>query len=249
MSLAEFFDVTNPPVDPLREDLIAMVMDRYTNTPRHLQVELGPSETGHPCMRNLAYGTMGVPRCNPEYDPLPSILGTAAHTWMEAAGRLANERLGRERWLMEHRVTITPGLTGSCDLFDTDTGTVVDYKFPGVNRFDMYRKEMSPLFIKQGHQYGLGFENAGYEVNEIVIALIPRAGRLHGMHLWRQPYDRQIALDVVARREQVIGICDDLQVEDNPDRYQWIQATPYDCVFCPWFKPDPKTGYQCNGKA
>ena len=81
MTTADFFNVTTPVEDPIREALVEMVMNRYHATPRHQQIELGPSEIGHPCMRKIAQGTMAVPRQNPEYDPLPSIVGTAAHTW------------------------------------------------------------------------------------------------------------------------------------------------------------------------
>jgi hypothetical protein len=248
-SLDEFFTETLPPPDPLRDSIVEMVRRRHEATPRHQQVELGPSEVGHPCMRKMAFGIMNVPRANAEYDPLPSILGTAAHTWMESAARLDNERLGRERWLIETRVEVTPGLSGSCDLFDKDTGTVIDYKFPGYTSFTKYLKDPGPTYRHQTHLYGKGFERLGYEVNTVGIAFFPRTGTLTKMHLWREDYNPEIADAVLAKRDAVLLMLDDFKVEIDPGRYQWFPTAPYDCIWCPWWRPEPKSPIQCDGKA
>lgn len=238
----------DPKEDPLRTSLTKMIIDRYNATPRHMQKALGPSEIGHPCMRKLAFGLMQEPACNPQYDPLPSIIGTATHTWLESAARHANEILGRERWVPESRVHVDSALSGSSDLLDRDSNTVIDWKVPGTNRFAMYKKEMSILYIRQGHMYGLGFENAGYQVDTIAIALLPRGGTLRGMHLWKEPYDRDVAEAALANRDKVIGLCDDLDVTENPDRYAWIPNHPYDCRFCDWYRARPSGPLECNGK-
>jgi len=250
VTLADFFadGLPEQEKDPLRAELIAMVKQRHENTPRHQQVELGPSEVGHPCMRKMAYGMTGAPECNPDYDPLPSIIGTATHTWMESAARLDNERLGRTRWVMERRVEVTGGLSGSCDLFDLDTNTVIDYKFPGYTSFTKYLKDPGLTYRNQVHLYGKGFENAGHIVNTVAIAFFPRAGTLSKLHLWKEPYDPQRVAAVLKRREQVIGLCDDLRVEVDPQRYQWIPATPDSCVWCSWWSLNPTSGFQCEGK-
>ena len=138
---AGFFDVEPIVSDPLREDLVSMIRSRDAATPRHLQVELGPSDVSHPCMRRMAYGIMAAPGGNPSFDPLPAIIGTAVHSWLDTAAQHANEALGRERWLTETRVQVAPGLAGSCDLFDLDTGTVIDWKVVGTPRLQKYRKD------------------------------------------------------------------------------------------------------------
>src|SRR3954462_8033450 len=130
-------------MERLREEIVAMIIDRHRATPRHQQKSLGPSEIGHPCARKLASGILDMPAPNPQWDPLPSIIGTATHTWLETAADLANANLGRERWLTETKVHPAAWLSGSCDLYDTDSGTVVDYKVPGANQFDLLRREMS----------------------------------------------------------------------------------------------------------
>lgn len=123
-----FFDVSTAPPDPLRDALLDMIRSRDYATPRHRQVELGPSDVSHPCMRKTAFASMREPETNPPFDPLASIIGTAMHSWLQSAAELANQILGRERWLTETRVPVTPTLAGSSDLFDTDTGTVIDWK-------------------------------------------------------------------------------------------------------------------------
>lgn len=249
MSLDEFFTETAEPEDPLRADLIAMIRARHDATPRHMQKELGPSEVAHPCMRRMSFGMMDVDRCNAEYDPLPSILGVAGHKWLESAAKLANQRLRRQRWLVETRVNVAPGLSGSCDLYDFDTATVIDWKIPGYTRFVSYLKHPGPVYRNQVHLYGKGFVNAGLPVKTVAIAFLPRAGTLHKMHIWSEDYDPELADAILTKRDAVIGLLDDLQVESNPERYQWIPIEPYDCVFCPWWKPDPRSPIQCKGDA
>lgn len=236
-------------IDPLREDLISMIKARYSATPRHIQVELGPSDVGHPCMRKMAFGITEVPRCNPEYDPLPSIIGTATHAWLDSAAQLANERLGRVRWMTETEVEVAPGLTGHCDLYDLDTGSVLDWKVLGATSFDANGKDPSIVYKRQGHMYGRGFENIGLPVKTIGIAMLPRSGTLRGMKLWTEDYNPALVDETLATRETVIGLLDDLRPEENPERYQWIPATPYQCTYCPFFKPNPTSPLQCNGKA
>lgn len=248
VSLAEVFEASNPVIDPLWTDLAAMIRHKYSNTPRHLQVALGPSETGHPCMRRMAYAMMQVPRCNPEWDPLPSIYGTAMHTWLEDAARMDNERLGRERWLMETRVTVTAGLSGSSDLYDTDNDTVIDWKNLGYTSFPEQVKNIDITYIGQLQQYGLGFRNLGYDVKHVAIAILPRTGTLSKMHLWKVAYDEQFAQGVLNRREAVMIMIDDFSVDVDPERYSWIPITPSKCVFCPWFSPNPRSPLQCSSK-
>jgi hypothetical protein len=249
-TLDDFFSMENPPPpDQLWFDLRDMIQARHEATPRHQQVELGPSDVSHPCMRKMAFGMMQVPQSNPDYDPLPSIIGVATHTWLESAVNHANEVLGRERWIPESRVHVTEGLSGSSDVYDSDTQTVVDWKIPGATRFLKYIKDPGPLYKLQVQFYGLGFENAGLPVKRVAIAFIPRAGTLRKMHLWQADYDRQAALAGLRKRDAVIALINDLEIESNPERYHWIPAEPFDCLFCPWWNPQPRNAFQCQGDA
>lgn len=249
VDLTQFFSASNPVVDPLWKDLADMIKAKSDANPRHLQRELGPSEVGHPCMRKLAFGLMEIPRCNPEYDPLPSIFGVAMHTWLEGAAKLANERLGRERWLTERKVEVSPGLSGTADLYDTDTDTVIDWKNLGTRSFDQHVKHSGLAYQHQVMLYGLGYARLGFPVKRVAIAMLPRSGTLRKMHLDFHDYDEGIALDVLAKRDQVIGLLDDFDVENNPERYQWFSTHPEQCFFCPWWRIEPNSPLQCNGKA
>jgi hypothetical protein len=244
---ADFFDTEPIVSDPLRDDLLSMIRSRDAATPRHLQVELGPSDVSHPCMRRMAYGMMAEPGSNPQFDPLPSIIGTAVHHWLDTAAQHANEVLGRERWLTETRVQVTPGLAGSCDLYDTDTATVIDWKVVGTPRLRKYRKDPGPVYKSQVFLYGRGFENAGLPVKRVAIAFVPRGATLHSLHVWSADYDPKIADEVLTRREQVICLLNDFDIENNPDRYMWFPAEPVDCTFCSWYSPTPSGPLQCQG--
>lgn len=249
-TLGEFFAVENPPPETLLwHDLVSMIRGRHEATPRHQQIELGPSDVSHPCMRKMAYGMLQAPKSNPDYDPLPSIIGVATHAWLESACEHANKVLGRERWIPESRVNVTAGLSGSSDVYDTDTQTVIDWKVPGATRFLKYVKDPGPLYRLQVQFYGLGFERAGLEVRRVAIAFLPRAGTLRKMHLWEADYDREAALAGLRKRDAVIGLINDLEVEANPERYGWIPTEPYDCLFCPWWNPQPRNAFQCIGDA
>lgn len=248
---ADFFNEPNEHAaldDPIRTALRDMILARNDATPRHQQVELGPSEVAHPCMRKMAYGIAQVPPTNPPYDPLPSIIGTATHKWLESAAEHANQVLGYERWITERKVEVTPGLTGSCDLYDCDTQTVIDWKIPGQLRFAKYKKDPGPVYKAQVQMYGLGFTKAGFPVETVAIAFVPRGKTLRSMHVWSEPYNEAVAQQAVARREATIAMLSDFDTEAYPYRYQWFPTSPYDCEFCPWWSPRPSTALQCDGK-
>jgi hypothetical protein len=246
-TVADFFVVNEDAA--LRNELIQMIMSRHFATPRHQQVELGPSELGHPCSRHLAYALTNdpLPRCNPQWDPLPSIIGVAVHAWLAEAAELANTVLGRERWLAENKVHPADWLSGSSDLFDTDTGTVIDWKVPGVNQFALLSREMSPIYETQVQLYGKGFQLAGHAVEKVAIMLLPRGGTLSKAHLWCQPYNEQIADAAIERRQRIVEQLKIFDVHAHPERYEWFERRPYQCVFCPWFSPNPASPIQCPG--
>ena len=245
--MTDFFAATAERNDPLRTDLISMILERDAATPRHRQRELGPSEVGHPCMKKMALGMSEIQKCNPPYDPLPSIIGVSVHKWLESAARHANSVLNRHRWSTEIRVNVAPGLAGSCDLYDHDTATVIDWKCPGNDRFDKYVKDPGPLYKNQVYLYGRGFENAGLPVKRVAIAFLPRGRTLHNLHVWRADYDRTIADNILKRRDAVIAMMSDFDVDHYPERFEWFPIEPYDCVWCPWFRPQPRTAVECRG--
>lgn len=246
--VAEFFTAEPTAVGvELKAAIIDMIKARDEATPRHLQRELGPSEVGHPCMRRMAYGIMEVERSNPSWDPLPAIIGTATHKWLESAAQHANMVLGRQRWMVETRVNPASWLSGSCDLYDRDTATVIDYKVPGASQFSKYKKNPGELYRTQVHLYGKGFCNAGLPVETVAIMFLPRGGTLTGAHMWSEPYNERIADAALERRDQVLCLLNDFRIEEHPERYEWIPRSGPSCIFCPWWSASPQGPLQCGG--
>jgi hypothetical protein len=242
-----FFD--NLP-DPLLGDLKQMVHQHASSHPRHLQSRLGPSEVGHPCLRKLAQGLLyggefssePAPRINPPSDPLPSYIGVAAHSKMEDAAALDNSRReaqGRPpRWLTERKVTVREDLSGTCDLYDIETATVIDYKFPGTTAMTEYRRSgPSPEYRIQAHLYGAGFINEGYPVERVGIWFLPRAGQLATSYLWTEPYDAAIVESVLRKIDLAVGLLVDLDIDHHPERLGMIPMTPHHCTWCPFWSP------------
>jgi hypothetical protein len=211
------------------------------NVERSLQSAIGPSEIGHPCNRQIAYKLLDWHKATEGFDVLPATVGTGAHLMFAQYFRAWNKHIGRERFLVEYEVTVGGNLKGSCDCFDTDTGTVLDWKFKGTEAMRDYRKDiLDHQYVVQLNAYGLGMENAGYTVNEVADVFMSRGGLLrgkYGAHTIRLRYDRQIALDAMQNVENVLVAVSALDVEAHPERWALIPATTTDCHFCPWLRP------------
>jgi hypothetical protein len=243
----DFFDIPNVD-DVMLDDLKDMVRRHASSHPRHLQARLGPSEVGHPCIRKLAQGLLfadgsgGGSPINPPGDPLPSYIGVAAHTKMEDAAALDNTRLVNRglppRWLTERKVTVREDLSGTCDLYDTRTSTVIDYKFPGTTAMTQYRKEgPSPEYRVQAHLYGAGYINEGYPVARVGIWFLPRAGQLATSYLWSEPYDAGIVETALSRIDMAHKLIEGLEVRTHTERLSMLPTTPWHCGWCPFFSP------------
>lgn len=248
--------------DTLLTDLKAMVVSHAHAHPRHNQIALGPSQVGHPCARNVISGMLASTGSiiNPQGDVLPSYIGVAAHKAMEEAAKLDNARVLEEtsdplhwtRWLTETKVTIREGLSGTCDLYDTWTNTVIDYKFPGTAAMTEYRKNgPSIIYETQAYLYGRGYQNAGHPVDRVGIWFLPRAGRLASSFLWLQPYDDTRVGIILDRLDSITVLMDELQIEQHPERLAFVPITPYQCTWCPWFAINPErhgdNPYACGG--
>jgi len=232
----------------LRQDLVGLIETRSANAPRSLQKELGISDISHPCNRKLAMSVLNVPRCNPEYDRLPAIIGTAVHAWLDDAAGYANSQLDRIRWLRETRVTITDDLAGNSDLFDCDTGSVIDWKVLGTSSFKKNVKRLADNYRRQCQIYGYGFERAGHTVNYVGALLIPKSGLLTDAYLQLEPYDPAVVSEVLENRSRVMKLVDDLDVANNLQLLEIFEKKPLGCLFCPYFAPKPDGPTQCSGE-
>lgn len=235
----------------LKTELTQMVIDRARNAPRSQQQSLGPSEVGHPCDRKLAYGIMREPRTiDQPGDPLPSIVGTAAHKWMEGMLKAYNDEHG-VRFLVEQPVAPSPAIPGSLDVYDIRTKTIIDWKFPSADRVRRYRKDgPGDQYRKQVHLYGRGMANLGLTPDTVAIMFMPRGGQLAQAYMWSEPYDPQIAQETLDRFWSVTAMIDQLDAEHHPETYAFFPTAPSTlCDYCPWFHPKPEGPYQCKGNA
>lgn len=234
----------------LAADIRAVVHEAARRAPRSQQHALGPSEIGEPCPRKLAYKLMGHPETNTGSDPWPSIVGTAVHAWLADAFTAANTRLGRIRYLVEQRLTIRPGLSGTCDLYDADRAIVLDHKVPGATAMTALKKHgPTPGYRVQTHLYGYGYAQLGLPVHSVGLVLYPRGGMLSGLWIWTEPYDETVALQALARHDTILETAAALDVAGHPRHYTLLpKVTGHACSYCPWWKPGPDTGDGCPGQ-
>jgi hypothetical protein len=259
----EFFAATERGNDSLHQDLKAMLKQHAYSHERHAQIELGPSQVGHPCARNIVSGLVSGKEeaINPQFDPLPSYIGVASHAAMEEAAKLDNyKRLERQepgRWLPERKVKVAEGLSGTADLYDLKTNTVIDYKFPGTTKMTEYRKLLaegkppSIIYHVQAHLYGKGYRNEGYPVKRVGIWLLPRSGLLSTSRLWLEDYSEDLVQQQISRLHDLILLSYDMDLENHPERLAMIPITPYQCTWCPFFSVNPvrtqSNPYACAG--
>src|SRR5690606_13348827 len=117
-------------------DLRAVIEDAAVNQPRSLQARIGPSQLGTPCDKCLAWALAELPRPR-EFAWFP-VIGTGVHALLEEWVK------PHDRYLTEERVTVgTVGgrdVSGSCDVYDTKTHTIIDYKITGHGTISKARK-------------------------------------------------------------------------------------------------------------
>ncbi len=231
-----------PPPTPaaldLRADLIRMVRRANAMHPRSLQVAIGPSEVGNPCDRSLGFAVRdrdgeSLPVGGDSSDPVPAIVGTSVHAWLENAAHNDNfiekSLTGMDRWKPERSLNMEVngyGLSGSCDLYDADTSTVIDWKVVGPTSFRKYEREELPTQYRvQVQLYGLGYHQLGYEVKNVAIAVLPRNGPLRDLNLISFPFDQALAEAALMR----------LQLIDEANDWQGQKAKPSSdhCRWCP----------------
>lgn len=244
--------------DVLLGDLKGVVYRAARNAPRTLQETLGPSEVGHGCPRRLAYslGVRGATRSAhvpaDDFDPWPRTVGVAGHDWLARQFEADNEALGRRRWLCEERVTAwddVEGGEGTCDLYDYDTETVIDYKIPGKDSFDAQVADGPvPSYQIQPQIYAKGHRNAGRKVRNVAIWLIPKSGLLRKSHLWFRPFDEAIAEHAHETVRTTTELVRSLDVANHPERFELIPINPGSaCKFCAHLTANPANPYQCKG--
>lgn len=221
---------------------VAGALMRYENSrPRSIQTTLGPSELGTPCPRQIAMKLAGVQR-HERGLPWAPMCGTAVHGLMEEVLTAENERLGRERWVLEQKVHLDDELSGHGDAYDTDHALVVDWKYTGTTarrkaaRLRVPNAELvSTEYRVQAHLYGLGHRNAGRPVRFVRLVLLARSHDYSESVEWTEEYREDVALDAMTRfyfiRDQVTN----MDMATHPERLELVEAVPGDaCTWCPF---------------
>jgi len=219
-------------------DLREVITAAARGAGRSQQVAIGPSEIGVGCDRRLAMGILGAPKPNEDRDEWTSSVGTACHSWMEDAFRLDN-RLRMEsgrppRWLLEQTVEIRTGLQGHCDLYDLETHTVIDHKFPGVTSIKKYKRQGHPgrQYRWQAHLYGKGWANAGLPVADVMLVMWPRSGLITDAWSWSEAYTPSVADEALARVDGLLSAMD--VAEGMGELETMLDMLPRDTEHCSW---------------
>lgn len=234
----------------IRDELTEIVNWWARNIPRNRQVTVGPSDVGTPCDRELAYRLAGLGTVMYS-DPLPSIVGTATHSWMAEAVQKFEEAHGFKRYGVEMKVAPDVILRGSTDLYHYERRLVLDWKFPGPDAFrDMKKAGFSQRYRTQLNLYGKGHIAAGRPVDKVGIVAMSRSGALRDMRVWIEDYDEEVANRAIRRMYNLGNLVDREGILDDPSRWSMITPTPSRlCGYCRMYRaggPADETG--CPGK-
>jgi hypothetical protein len=234
----------------IRNELTEIINWWSRNTPRNKQVAVGPSDLGTPCDRELAYRIAGLGTVQ-SGDPLPSIVGTATHSWMAEAVTQFERHHGFKRYGVEMKVAPHVVLPGSTDLYRHEQQLVLDWKFPGPDVFREMRKQgFSHRYRVQLNLYGLGHIRAGRPVRNVGIVAMSRSGSLRDMWVKIEPYDEKVAMDALSRMYRLGDFIDKEGILDDPSRWSMIDPTPSRlCGYCRMYRSGgPADGTGCPGK-
>lgn len=242
----------DPFADLIKDQITGVVKWAENQNPRSTQQLIGPSEMGTLCDRRIGYRLAGVEGHNTQFDPWPSIMGTAIHSWLDVAMRAWLAAHGSREWITEKKLIISDFVQGRADLYQRDRKAVVDYKSVGPDVMRKVRKETPLGHQIQCHIYGYGFEQMGFEVEKVCLVFLPRAGWLKDMYVWCGDYDRAIATTAIDRLSKIAQEILDLDILTDGNGYRWEQLEAYpsnDCGWCPLYDPNraPERGADETG--
>lgn len=226
----------------LNDAINAIVVNGINNQPRSQQKLIGPSEIGTSCTRCLARKLAGVeklPLKGVEDVPWLPAIGTAVHAMLESFFQADNDiRADYDepaRWMIEEKLDIGKigdhAISGSCDLYDLETNTVIDHKIVGQTKLnEVPKKGPGDQYRIQAHLYGLGWQLRGYDVAEVAVKFYPRNNiSLASGYFWSEKYDPEIALGALARANEIYD-----NVVNTTDLNEYLKTleTSKSCFSC-----------------
>lgn len=197
--------------------------------PRSLQRDIGPSELGLACSRQIAYRIAGTAPSNISVNPLPSMVGTSVHATL--ADHFRSQPPGR--YLVEHRVSYR-GIAGTLDLYDRRTGIAWDWKCSRVKKIRSVQRDGPPRHYRwQLQTYGQGLIAQGESPRLLMVGYVPIDGDLDDIACWSYPVSRGEADEAIDRLTTIRTALDDAagqpgQVPAHPSRL---------CPWCPYNRP------------
>lgn len=248
---------SRPHVEPysygMAERIKAVIRNAQVNAARSVQKAAGPSEIGNPCERALAYKATQFKQVNYLHDGWKATVGTAVHAWLANAFEEANA--SGARYLVEYRIgVVTPEgieIPGTLDVYDRVYKEVIDHKVVGKQSMRRYSYSGSPeKYRKQAHIYAYGLELKGEKPERVANMFYPSEGDLEDAIPWSEPYDRQVALDALARYGEIHVQANELV---GPEKnYAALSEFPVAssnlCGWCPFFlENSPGAEFGCRG--
>jgi hypothetical protein len=240
------FAPLNTPSKELANELTNIITEASRYTPRSQQVYIGPSEVGQECVRRLAYKLLDWEKANESGGgSWAANVGTAIHSFLE-------EIFSKypEKYEVEQKVQIRANLSGTVDLFDKEKGYVLDWKTTSPAGVKAKRSEgATSQQVTQVQLYGYGKAQQGVEVNKVGLIFLPTGGQITDMHIELYDYDESAALSALARLDSVYELLSTIDVEENPQMWPLIPATPSRmCMYCPYYRPfSTDLSIACNG--
>jgi hypothetical protein len=240
------FAPLNTPSKELANEITNIITEASRYSPRSQQVYIGPSEVGQECVRRLAYKLLDWEKANESGGgSWAANVGTAIHSFLE-------EIFSKypEKYEVEQKVQIRANLSGTVDLYDIEKGYVLDWKTTSPAGVKAKRSEgATSQQITQVQLYGYGKAQQGVQVNKVGLIFLPTGGQITDMHIELFDYDENAALSALARLDSVYELLSTVDVEENPQMWPLIPATPSRmCMYCPYYRPfSTDLSVACNG--
>lgn len=232
-------DESNSFSEVLRQQLIEIILWHSARAPRSLQSEIGPSEIGSPCDRQIAYRIAGIDEVNLRQDPWAAVIGTSVHRWLqEAVNDWVSHHGVQDRYFTELELELLDLIRGHCDLYDAESQTVIDWKTVGPNALkDVEAGRIKTGYMIQTHLYGYMFAQQDIPVKRVALVFVPRASSLNRLRVWSALYDENVALTALARLGGIAATVQDLDLLTQNHLWAQVPAEPGDhCAFCPHFE-------------
>jgi hypothetical protein len=236
-----------------------LLRDYDAAAPRSQQTNLGPSELGTPCDRQIAMKLARVPQHRRPEPPWAPLQGTAIHSGLaEPMLHFDNQRRGRPyRWTVEERLRVDDQVSGRGDAYDAEHALVIDWKYVGKTTLRSASRRTIPTaqrvradYRTQLHLYGLGHENAGRPVRWVRIVFLPRTAFYADAVEWTERYDPAVAEQALARYRRIREQVEAADMAFNPHLLDQVPAAVSDdnCKWCPFLRPGgPASSSGCPG--